>query len=398
MINSSTLKKVSEYTSVLIISVIILLLFNIILPVVEPFLLIIIILLLTFTYWLALFYYLSDDLSHQRWIRKFRKFFQRKRIIGIIKEDECKKIKSRFSPEDWETFLGEEYKYEYITSLNLCHISDKFNAIINPYGECYPEKDILGKTSFKKIKEYVKKGGIFVSIAGCPFWFNWNKLSIGSPSTAKEVYGISGDTTPTGQIANITLNEQNAQIQAPIYKTVLNNPIYNPKPVQSLVDTLSFNELGILTTTGKIALRQVYQSNEENDNDINFFGDLANVGGTDLVFEFRAIRKPVQSCVPILHSNLILRYEDNRHESLEIYPLASVPFGDGHFIFTGMHMDVKSRDFITFIDEDDNEIEGHILEDEADEIINAQAEKVCQALRNLLNNRDRIRAYIAERQ
>jgi hypothetical protein len=123
-----------------------------------------------------------------------------------------------------------------------------------------------------------------------------------------------------------------------------------------------------------------------------------NVGGTDLVFEFRAIRKPVQSCVPILRSNLILRYDDNRHESLEIYPLAIVPFGEGHFIFTGMHMDIKSRDLITFIGEDDNEIEGHILEDEVDEIINAQAQKVCQALKNLLKNRDRIKEYVTERQ
>lgn len=397
MIKSSTLRKLAEYTSIPIISIVVLLLFNIISPIVEPYLLIIIVLLLTLTYWLALFYYLSDDLSHQRWVRKFRKFFQRKPLIAIIKEEGCKKVKSRFEPEEWERFLGDDYKYEYATTLDLSEISDKFDAIINPYGECYPEKDILEKASFKKIKEYVKKGGIFVSVAGCPFWFNWNKLSLGSPSTAKEVYGISGNTVPTGQILNITLNQQGAQIQAPLYKTVLNNPIYNLKPVQSLVDTLSFNELGIVTTTGNIVLRQVYQSNEEND-DANFFGDLADVGGTDYIFEFRAIRTPVQSCIPMLRSQMGFLNEFNNREFLEIYPLASIPCGEGHFIFTGMHMDVKSRDLVTFIDEEDNEIQGHILEDEADEIMNAQAQKVCQALKNLLSNRDRIRAFVSERQ
>lgn len=395
---SSRLKKFAEYTSIPIISVIVLLLFTMFSSDIEPFIKEVVIFLICFVFLLLLLFIFSEDLNNGRWKRKLRKFFRRRPLIAIIKEENCNKIKSRFEPEDWGQFLGTNFNCDYITTLNLSDINDKYDAIINPYGECYPEKDILEKISFKMIKKYVKKGGIFVNISGCPFWFNCNKLSLGNPSTAKEVYGISGDTVPTNKIANIPINQQGTQIQTPVYKTILNNPIYNPNPVQSLVDTLSFEELGILTTTGGIVLRKVYQSDRENDHDIEFFGDLSNVGGTDYIFEFRAVRKPVQSCVPILRSEHVIKYNPDQSELMEIYPLVSVPCGNGYFVITGMHMDIKSRDLVTFIDEEDNENKGHILEDEAVEIINAQAEKVCQALINLLNNRDRIRAYVAERQ
>lgn len=398
---SSNLKKFAEYISVPIISVIVLLLFTTFSSGIEPFMKEVTIFLMCFVILLLFLFIYSEDLNNGRWKRKFRRFFKRKNLIGIIRENECEKIKSRFASEDWERFLGDDYNCQYITTLNLSQISDKFDAIINPYGECYPEIDILEKTSFKKIKEYVQKGGIFVNVSGCPFWYNWNKLSLGLPSTAKEVYGIGGDTVPTNQIADITLNQQGEQIHAPFYKTILNNPIYSPKPVQSLVETLSFKELGILTTTGNIVLRQVYQSNEAGNNDTNFFGDLTNVGGTDYVFEFRAIRKPVQSCVPILRSQMIILDELRQPEYLEIYPLASVPCGEGHFIIAGMHMDVKSNTPIKIVIQNDNEIEeieGYILDEECIEIINAQAQKICDALRTLLNNIDRIGEYVSERQ
>ena len=45
------------------------------------------------------------------------------------------------------------------------------------------------------IKEYVKNGGIFVSVSGCPFWYAWNKISLGTPSTAGEVYNFAGNTS-----------------------------------------------------------------------------------------------------------------------------------------------------------------------------------------------------------
>ena len=371
---SSILKRLIDYISIPIISVIILLLFTIYSSVISPFTMVIFFFLIDFTLFLALVHLFSDDLSHERWKRKFRKLFKRKPLIGIIQEEDCLRIKSRFTPEDWGRFLGNEFKYEYITSLNIKEISDKFVVIINPYGECYPEKDILDKISFKRIKEYVKNGGIFVSISGCPFWFAWNKLSIGAPSTAKEVYSYSGGIDNNGII----------RLQH----------TYSLTPSQSLTETITNYELGVLTTTGNIVLRQVSQSNRPTDNDTNFFGDLVNIGGIDLVFEFRAVRKPVQSCVPILRSNM----EEIDDANIEIYPLASILYGQGHFIFTGMHMDIDIDTLLLIQDEEHQEfILGYIPDEQfIMNIINAQAQKVCVGLKNLIENEDEIKRYIKE--
>lgn len=395
---SSKLRKIVEYTSIPVISVIILLLFSIFSSALEPFTILITLILIDFILFLAILHFYSNDLSHGRWKRKLRKLFRRKLFIAIIREEDCKKVKSRFEPEDWERFLGDDYNYEYITTFNLSDISDKFDAIINPYGECYPEKDILEKISFKRIKEYVKTGGIFVSVAGCPFWFNWNKLSLGNPSTAKEVYSYAGVIKAKGDV------DEGGDMD--IEGKLGLQHVYSPKPIQSLTETLTFDELGVLTTTGQIILRQVRQSNEPNDKDVDFFGDLVNIGETNLVFEFRAIRNPVQSCIPILRSEMVIINEFQQKEYLEIYPLSSVLCGEGHFIFTGMHMDVNCKTPIiifdenddTIIDEDNKVIPVYLLDEDAHEIINAQAQKVCQALRNLLDNRDRIKAYVTEKQ
>ena len=63
-----------------------------------------------------------------------------------------------------------------------------------------------------------------------------------------------------------------------------------------------------------------------------------------------------------------------------------------------MHMDIRGNTPVIFIDENDNEIQGYIPYDDAEEIMNAQAQKVSQALINLLSNRDRIKEYVSERQ
>lgn len=381
---SSTLKKIVEYISLPIISIIILLLFTIFLKDVEPFVKDIIFFLFYLILFLILVFVFSEDLVHGRWKRYLRKKFRRNPIVAIIRENGCPKIKSRFEPESWQNFLGEDFKYEYITTLNPNKISDKFVVILNPYGECYPEINILEKTSFKRIKDYVKSGGIFVSISGVPFWFAWNRLSIGAPSTAKEVYSYAGDLEGMGV--------HSSWLGTRFYGKMKLENVYSPSPLQSLTDTLTYEELGVLTTTGGVVLRQVHQLNRRNVNDINFFGDLANIGDIDYIFEFRAIRKPVQSCIPILRSNMQVHDND-----LEIYPLACVPYGNGYFIFTGMHMDIRNDTKIIVIDENENGIECYLPHTDCDLIIEAQAQKLCQALKNLIENEDQIRRFLLER-
>lgn len=338
--------------------------------------------LVDFTLFLGLLFFYSNELCHGRWLRKLRKLLK-KPLIGIIREDECHFRATNFTPEDWKNFMGENYKYKFITTLNIREISDEYVAIINPYGECYPEKDILEKLSFRRIKEYVKNGGIFLSTAGCAFWFAWNRLSLGAPSTAKEVYSYAGVMNAQGSLnteGNINL-KGNLGLQH----------VYSPIPAQSLTETLTFKELGMLTTTGEVTLTKVYQ--KDDDEDIEFFGDLVNVGEIDFIFEFRAIRKPVQSCVPMLRAKI-----PTDIQPLEVYPLASVPCGEGHFIFTGMAMNVTPDKPIIIVDDESEPIFGCITDEEAiSEISQAQAQKVCEGLNNLIQNEKVITKYLKQR-
>ena len=41
---------------------------------------------------------------------------------------------------------------------------EEFSIILNPFGELYLEEDLGNQRSFRKIKEYVKHGGVFVNM------------------------------------------------------------------------------------------------------------------------------------------------------------------------------------------------------------------------------------------
>lgn len=118
-----------------------------------------------------IFSFLSEAIEDASWELQHKKVLK-KSIIGIIKEDTCAKHKSKFNPEDWKRILEENFNENYtIKSIGVSEISNKYVAILNPYGEGYPEEDFLYNTSFRRIREYVRNGGIFVNIAGLAFWY-----------------------------------------------------------------------------------------------------------------------------------------------------------------------------------------------------------------------------------
>ncbi len=78
---------------------------------------------------------------------------------------------TQYKPQDWFDALKKfGYECEYIS---ISALTDKYIAVINPFGEEYPECDLNTLPTFKKISTYIEKGGIFVCAGGIPFWYAW---------------------------------------------------------------------------------------------------------------------------------------------------------------------------------------------------------------------------------
>jgi len=309
---------------------------------------------------LLFFYGICQYLYYRWWKFKYRRTLK-KSLIGIINEEGCRPEKSKFTPEHWRNFIETEFLNYGTRFIRISEISNKFVAIVNPYGEKYPEENNLHRTSFERIKKYVRSGGIFVSTAGLAFWYAWDLETRRAPSTAREVYSHYGEITHSN--------------------TILSKSVYIMPPELSLTETLTYDEFGILSSTGLCRLTNVYQ----NPQDINFCGDVSNVGGTDLIFEFRAIREPLRKCTPMLRAQIVTGTHPH-----EVYPLACVPYEQGKYIFTGMHMDITNGDEISIADVENVEMPTHITRQKAiDSIIKSQAKKVCIALGNVIENEKR---------
>ena len=64
-------------------------------------------------------------------------------------------------------------------------------------------------------------------------------------------------------------------------------------------------------------------------------GDLINLGGTDLVHEFRALRREARNVIPLLRTS--------RPDFNEVYPIAALPHEMGYLIIGGMHTKGESE-------------------------------------------------------
>lgn len=284
-------------------------------------------------------YVFANRVCYEYWKVKHKNRLK-KSIIGIFEEEKLTPNKSRFSPKYWSELVCDNYETEYFSGLDLDKNWYKYVAIINPYGECYPEVDIGEKKTFKKIKEYVKNGGIFVSTCGCAFWYAWNE-EVNQIPTAGEVYYREivlkkevivdkwGNPQETGRFLGVTTY-----------------PAYKLNPVQSLTDTLTFHELKLLTTSGFPRIVKIYQ----NDKEKNRFGDMSDIAKDGYIVEFRSTRKPSQNYKPIMRAKL--PNPDVPDKMIDVFPLSYVPHGDrdGKFLFTGMHMDLEMDSLIHYVE------------------------------------------------
>ena len=97
--------------------------------------------------------------------------------VGVLHGTEswgqCDRNKTRYGPDDWVAWLearGFDVVRVSVTELDAS-VQDSLDAIVNPFGECYPEKDAGEEKTLNKIVAYVERGGIFVCTGGWPFFY-----------------------------------------------------------------------------------------------------------------------------------------------------------------------------------------------------------------------------------
>jgi len=260
-------------------------------------------------------------------------------IIGILQQKGVRYHFSRITYDEWETaFQNMGYKVEPV---NIGQISNRYSAIINPYGETYPEEELIELITFNKIKKYIINGGLFLNVAGIPFFYGFDYLHDLNPTLSKEqkTFLFRPHQTPTG------------------VESILVEQSVFPTTGFSLVETIMYEHFKILTTWEKEQVRICTQ----NDVCRRFIGDIVNIGGTNQIFEFRAVRKQSRKWIPFLMTNSDIG---------EIYPIAGVPYGRGCLVVCGFHLDISQTSSLW-----------------NQHIHNGCFQKIVTALHNLIQNR-----------
>lgn len=284
------------------------------------------------------FYFLHLKISYAIFKAKM-KWRLRNPKIGIIEQHDCPAPSTSFSPANWKRCLDKLSVDSEIIPISA--IDNKYVAIINPYGETYPEEDLVNLKSLKRIEKYISNGGIFVCGGGLAFFYG---------------YDFKSDrNVPLGDPFLVYV-----QISSPNKPLILTSQ--ESYPSYSLVNTILRKRFNILTSFGDTTRNTVFQTAA----DRKFAGDLVNIGGVSETLQFRAVREPTRRCVPLLRTRL--QIAENKH--VELYVVAAVPRGKGCLILCGMNL---------------SEQPSHPLWNR--NIHRANFEKICQAIVNLLEFR-----------
>lgn len=139
--------------------------------------------LLTVVVTVALYY--KDDIDAYLWSQDIRGYLEFPRI-GILFDEKIDKHFSKIEIEQWTSYFNEEkFIVENITKEEI-HI--KYSVILNPYGETYPEEDLFHLKTLTEIRRYINQGGIFVNVAGIPFYYGYDALNDKNVPLANEIY------------------------------------------------------------------------------------------------------------------------------------------------------------------------------------------------------------------
>jgi hypothetical protein len=269
----------------------------------------------------------------------------RKPSVGILNVSGCPRGSTRFTPDDWlqrlqEVTNGRGFR---VSLINSGQVSGKYDAIINPYGEYYPETDLAELDSLVNIKQYISQGGMFVNPGGLAFFYGYDNLRRRQATLGKELEGYLERTMNDGT------------------RMFLPGKFWPSTYAFSLSDTPLWNFFKVQTTIGDAVTVTVFQADE----DRHLCGEIYTVGGIDQVREFRAAREPLRNAKPLLRARW-----PTAESAMVVYPLIAIPQNRGCLVLGGMALDSG----IT--------VNGVNLD-------SSEKEKIIQALVNLLENQRR---------
>lgn len=197
-----------------------------------------------------------------------------------------------------------------VQEISTSEITEEFAAILNPFGEAYPEYSVDDRETYNQIKLFIEHGGVFVNTAGFAFFYAWDVKNGGKkPISEERIFLPVGGNIQQGMMTITQLQE-----------------------MIRFTGTLFYKDFGASTTydiTSHVGTHRVetFQTLEDRKK----FGDL----GIKTVNEFRALRKETHNCVPILRANCPIFGE--------IYPICAINFGRGFIIVSGMSMTTREE-------------------------------------------------------
>jgi HEPN domain-containing protein len=194
-----------------------------------------------------------------------------------IKLDDFYSVNRTFNFDRWKECLSDEKKY-MVDEIMASKIDNRYQVIINPFGEIYPEKDLETKPVYGAIKEYIYHGGIFINAGGFPFYYGRD---------VKE----NKEKDFVEMISYYTLRDADGNFI--VYENI--------KPFWT---SLLWQDFGVTTTadTERVPKKDRYKVIELRNPDNNTVWIKRNVGGDDYVREFRAIiaKKGNENIIPLL--------------------------------------------------------------------------------------------------
>ena len=264
----------------------------------------------------------SNWIGEKFWIRKMQKKFQ-KPLVGILKEEECENMDrghaaTSFLADDWNIALQRLHINTEI--INIDQLTDKYAVVINPYGEVYPEREPISMTSFGKIKDYIGSGGIFVCAGGLAFYYCWDSRMHHSVILAKMLQSYFQIGNSSGQ--NVLV----PRFSYPPEYSLIDNPLHDHFGVYVIGDFQAPSD-----APNGLPIFQTTQSNE----DIQYVGDLAQVGGSNQVQIYRSVLPITRCYIPFLRANI--------PNIGEVYPIAGVPYERGLLVLCGMNLVTDER-------------------------------------------------------